>query len=94
LGQKTIGRNLLIDSHNSVVIQLAKVVGKMGEMGDPSVLLRHYDKLGGVKSRMQVRAEGNGVCYIVDDGVPDQLAVHVVLRHSILVKPVYFTARV
>jgi hypothetical protein len=65
----------------------------MGEMGDPSVLLGHYDKLGGVKSRMQVRAEGNGVCYIVDDGVPDQLAVHVVLRHSILVKPVHFTAR-
>jgi len=65
----------------------------MGEMGNLSVLLRHHHKLGGVKSRVQVRAEGNGVCYIVDDSVPDQLTVHVVLRHSILVELVYFTAR-
>lgn len=62
-------------------------------MGNLSVLLRHYHKLSGVKSRVQVRAEGNGVYYIVDNSVPNQLTVHVVLRYSILVELVYFTAR-
>jgi hypothetical protein len=82
-----------LDETSLSVVQLAKVVSKMGEMGNPSVLLRHYDKLGGVERRLQIRAEGNGVCYVVDDSVPNQLTVHVVLRHSILVEPVHFTAR-